>query len=157
MARIHGKGHGKSKSKKPYVSEFGKIPEGTNISKEEIEQLIVDYAKKGISPSLIGEKLKKEHNVPYIRLYTGKKLNQILKENKLNTEIPSDLLSLMKKAVNMREHLASNKQDKHNTLRLKRTESKIWRLVRYYIREGYLPEDWKYDPAKAELIIKGSA
>jgi len=157
MARIHGRGHGKSKSRKPYVAEFGKIPEGSDLTEEKIESIIVDYAKKGMSPALIGEKLKKEHNIPYIKQYTGKRLNQILKEHNLASEIPADLLSLMKKAVNIREHLEGNKQDKHNALRLKRTESKIWRLVRYYVREGYLPEDWKYDPAKAELIIKGSA
>ncbi|MCL5433599.1 MAG: 30S ribosomal protein S15 [Candidatus Marsarchaeota archaeon] len=157
MARIYGKHYGKAKSRKPYVAEFGVIPKDANITKEAIEDIIVNYAKSGKSPAMIGELLKKQHNVPYIRQYTGKRLSQILEEKGLKSEIPADLLDLMKKAVNMRKHLAANKQDKHNTLRLKRTESKIWRLVRYYTKNGYLPEDWKYNPELAALIIKGSA
>ncbi|MGC8571752.1 MAG: 30S ribosomal protein S15 [Candidatus Micrarchaeia archaeon] len=157
MARIYGKHHGKAKSRKPYVAEFGVIPKDANITKEQIEELIVNYAKSGKSPAMIGELLKKQHNVPYIRAYMGKRLNEILEEKGFKSEIPYDLLDLMRKAVNMREHLAKNKQDKYNMLRLKRTESKIWRLVRYYTANGYLPADWKYDPAQAALIIKSSA
>jgi small subunit ribosomal protein S15 len=135
--------------------ELGVIPEGAGITKEQIEELIVKYAKQGMSPAGIGEKLKREHNVPYVRQYTGKRLTQILKEKKLAGEIPSDLMDLMRSAVTMRGHLEKNKQDKYNSLRLKRVESKIWRLTRYYVREGTLPQGWKYDPKQAELLIKG--
>jgi small subunit ribosomal protein S15 len=38
---------------------------------------------------------------------------------------------------------------------LHRIESKIKRLSRYYARMGTIPENWKYDPKEAELLIKG--
>jgi len=153
---MHSKKRGKAKSRKP-VAEIGKIPEGATISVAEIEKLVLNYSKQGMPPALIGEKLKREHGVPYIRQYTGKRLLQMLKDAGVAGKLPPDLLDLMRKAVGMRTHLASNKQDKHNALRLRRIESKIWRLTKYYTREGKLPEGWKYDPKQAELIIKGKA
>ncbi len=153
---MHSKKHGKAKSRKPVV-ELGKIPEGAEVTKEQVVELIVKYAKQGMGPAQIGEKLKREHKVPYVRQYTGKRLVEILDEHKLSGDIPSDLMNLMKTAVGMHNHLDRNKQDKHNVMRLRRVESKIWRLTKYYVREGKLPEHWKYDPKQAELIIKGKA
>ena len=153
---MHSKKHGKAKSRKPVV-EIGKIPSGAEVTKQQVEELIVKYAKQGMPPALIGEKLKREHNIPYIRQYTGMRLADILKEKKLAGAIPPDMMDLMRTAVRMHSHLEKNKQDKHNELRLRRTESKIWRLTKYYVREGVLPSDWKYDPLQAELLIKGKA
>ena len=153
---MHGKGRGKAKSRKPVV-EIGVMPSDAGVTKAEIEELIERYAKQGMGPAQIGETLKLKHKVPYVRQYTGKRLAQILKEKKLAGDIPADLMDLMRTAVTMRRHLAKNKQDKHNELRLRRTESKIWRLTKYYVREGKLAQDWKYDPAQAELLIKGKA
>ena len=151
---MHSKKHGKAKSRKPVV-ELGTMPADSSVTKEQVEELIVKYAKQGMGPAAIGEKLKLEHNVPYVRQYTGKRLLEILKEKKLAPQIPSDLMDLMRTAVTMRAHLGKNKQDVYNTVRLKRIESKIWRLTRYYVREGALPDAWKYDPKQAELLIKG--
>lgn len=153
MARMHSKKHGRAKSRKPVV-EIGKAPEGAPSARE-VEELIVKYAKQGMGPAQIGEKLKKEHNALYIRQITGKRLVDILKEKKAAGEIPADLMDLMKKAVRMHSHLEKNTQDNYNALRLKRIESKIWRLTKYYVREGKLPEAWKYNPKTAELLIKG--
>ncbi|MGC8495751.1 MAG: 30S ribosomal protein S15 [Candidatus Micrarchaeia archaeon] len=153
MARMHSKKKGKAKSRKPPLSAATK-PE---MGKEQIEELIVKYAKQGMSPALIGETLKRQHGVQYIKYATGSRLGKILEEKGVAPQLPSDLVDLMKKAVNMRAHLAANKSDVHNTIRLHRVESKIWRLTRYYISTGKLPQDWRYDPAKAELIIKGTA
>ena len=151
---MHSKKKGNAKSRKPVV-ELGVVPTGAPLSKSEIEELIVKYAKEGMSPAQIGERLKTEHKVPYIRQYTGKRLVEILKEKKAAGSIPADLMDLMRKAVVMHAHMEKNKQDKHNELRLKRVESKIWRLTKYYVREGELPSGWKYDPKQAELLIKG--
>jgi len=153
MARMHSKKKGKSKSRKP---PLGKATQ-PSIDKDKIEDIIVGYAKQGMSPALIGEKLKKEHNVLYIKHATGMRLGKILEEKGVAPQLPPDLIDLMKKAVNIRAHLASNKSDMHNTIRLHRIESKIWRLTRYYINNGKLPQGWRYDPAKAELLIKGTA
>jgi small subunit ribosomal protein S15 len=154
MARMHSKKHGKAKSRKPVV-ELGKPPEG--VSSKQVEELVVSYAKQGVPQAMIGEKLKKEHGILYVKQATGKRMHQILDEHKVAPQIPQDLLDLMKRAVGMRAHIERNKQDIHNTVRLHRAESKIWRLTRYYVREGKLPENWKYDPNEAALIIKGKA
>ncbi|MEM3883943.1 MAG: 30S ribosomal protein S15 [Methanothrix sp.] len=154
MARMHTKKKGKSKSRKPILEQGVKI-EGAEENKEQIIKLAVDYAKQGMPPALIGEKLKKEHNVPYVRHILGKKLEQVLKENGIEESMPYDMLELMKKAVNLRKHMAKNKQDVNNRIRLNRIEAKIWRLTKYYIREGVLPEKWRYNPQQAELLVKG--
>lgn len=155
MARMHTGKHGKSKSRKPAV-EMGTVPEGVTLTAKEIEQLALEYAKKGMAQAMIGQTLKDEHNVPYIRQVMGKRLGVILKQNKAQGELPPDMLDLMKKATVLRKHLEKNHGDMHNKTSLIRTEAKIWRLSKYYKREGMLPDTWKYEPAKVALMIKGS-
>ncbi|HVC58297.1 MAG TPA: 30S ribosomal protein S15 [Candidatus Acidoferrales bacterium] len=154
MAKMHSKKQGKSKSRKPVMGAV-QLPQGIP-AKAQIVEIITGYAKQGMSPQMIGLKLKTEHNVPYIKEIMGQRLVTILKEKKLANALPYDMLDLMKKAVNMRHHMEKNKQDASNKLRLSRTESKIWRLSKYYMREGVLPNGWRYDPKQAELLIKGS-
>ena len=107
-----------------------------------------------MSPALIGETLKTKHNVKYIKQAIGMRLLEFLSEKKLNGEIPSDMIDLIRKAITMRKHIEKNKQDVYGKIRLIRIESKIWRLVKYYRRIGSIPENWKYDPSTAELLIK---
>lgn len=151
MARMHSKRHGKSKSRKPLAEDIGAPKE---FDKAAIEQIIANYAKQGMEPAMIGQKLKTEHGIPYVKHYMGKRLGVILKEKGVAGQMPPDLMDLMKKAVNTNAHLAKNKQDYSNALRLRRIESKIWRLTKYYIRMGLLPQGWRYDPKQAELLIK---
>ena len=154
MARMHTGKHGKAKSRKP-VAEQVVIPEGAP-SKEEAAKLIADYAKQGMHHAAIGQKLRDEHSIPYIKHYFGKRLHVVLEEEKVAGEYPQDFMDLLKRAVKIRRHLAKNKNDKHNTTSLRRVESKIWRMTKYYKMTGAIPEDWKYDPEKAALIVKGS-
>ncbi len=153
MARMHTKRHGKSKSRKPIIEE-GTIMD-LPINKDEVESLIEQYAKQGINPAMIGEKLKRKHGILYPKVVLGKRLTAFLKEKNLAGKMPEDLLNLMSKAVNLNKHLQANKQDKSNALNLRRAESKIWRLTKYYIGQGVLPAKWRYDLKQAELITKG--
>ena len=148
---MHTKKHGKSKSFKPMPAET-KVEA---VDKAKIEHAIETYAKQGMSPAVIGMHLKKDHGLKYIKLSMGKRLNAVLEERNVKHDIPTDMLDLMKKAVKLHKHIERNRQDFHNGTSLKRTESKISRLSKYYIREGKLPHGWKYDPKEAELIIKG--
>src|SRR5271157_4552500 len=134
MARLYSKKHGKSKSRKPPIEEVS-IPENAP-KKEQIEALIVQYAKQGMDPAMIGEKLKREHNVPYLKYMLGERLTSFLDTHGFKGKVPSDMMILMRKAVKMHEHMAHNKQDMHNKTTLHRIESKIWRLTKYYRREG---------------------
>jgi small subunit ribosomal protein S15 len=36
---------------------------------------------------------------------------------------------------------------------LQRTESKIYRLIKYYKKKGVLPQDFKYSPEKIKILI----
>ncbi|MCL5412197.1 MAG: 30S ribosomal protein S15 [Candidatus Marsarchaeota archaeon] len=154
MARMHSKKHGKSKSRKPVI-EAGAVPEGLTLSKDQITELALEYARQGLGPELIGEKLKREHGVPYIKQIMGKRLVAVLAEKGHKQAIPSDLMNLIRKAVRINQHMAKNGQDAHNKINLVRTESKIWRLTKYYKSAGALPEGWHYDPKEAVLLVKG--
>lgn len=154
MARMHTKMHGKSKSRKP-LKENVEVP--ADFDSKSMEKTIEEYAKKGMEPAMIGQTLKSEHGVPYVKQYYGKRLVAIMKELKVAGQIPADLMDLMKKAVNLTHHLERNKQDKNNALRLRRVESKIWKLTKYYIKKGMLPPKWRYDVKQAELLIKRAA
>ncbi|MBN2478287.1 30S ribosomal protein S15 [Candidatus Micrarchaeota archaeon] len=150
MAKLHSKKRGKSKSRKPLDAVK---PEGVND--EEIKELIINLAKQGTSPSVIGTILRDEHGIGDVRLVLGgKRLSTFLKEQKVAGEYPEDLLSLIKKAVKMREHLKSKGSDKHNKVKLSNVESKIHRLVKYYKKEKVLPSGWKYDPESAALLVR---
>ena len=157
MARMHTKKRGKSKSRKPILDSAAFGSGAGELTKEKIEELVVDYSKQGTSPEMIGELLKRDHGVKYLKQATGKRMKQILKEKGLSGSIPPDMLNLMKKSVNMRKHLNSNKQDTYSRVRLKRIEAKIWRLTKYYIKTGDLEPKWRYDPKTAELLIRGKA
>ena len=136
MARMHTGKHGKSKSRKPAM-EPGTRPEGLTLSDEQIVKLVVDYAKQGTRQAQIGQRLKDEHSVPYIK-----------------QDIPQDMMDLLTKAIKLRRHIERNHNDIHNKTSLHRVEAKIWRLSNYYKDNGQLPSDWKYDPVKVALLIK---
>ena len=148
---MHTGHHGKSKSRKP-EPESVNVPQDFN--KEEVEKVIVEYAKKGMTGSQIGQNLKDKHNVPYVKQYFGKRLVTILKANKVAGDIPQDMMDLLRRAVIMRRHIEKNHNDVHNKVRLRRVEAKIWRLTKYYKRTGALPVTWKYEPDKVALLIK---
>jgi small subunit ribosomal protein S15 len=149
MARLHTRRHGRSKSRKP--ADIG-TQGGAEASK--VEEAIVAYAKQGIKPALIGQRLKEEHKVGYLKPVLGKRLSAFLEEHGFKSEIPPDMLDLMRKAVNMRKHIGAERKDVHNITKLHLVESKILRLSKYYRSTGRLPGNWKYDPEKAALIIK---
>lgn len=150
MARLHSKKHGHSRSKYPKRWE---IPEWQSISKDEVRELIVKYAKQRIPPSQIGMLLRDLHGVPSIRATFRKKLYDILKEEGLY-KLPEDLLALLKKAVKLHTHLEKYKNDIHNQVKYRHILSKIHRISKYYKRKGVLPIDWSYSPETAILLVK---
>ena len=77
-----------------------------------------------------------------------------MKDIKLYPEYPEDLFNLLKQAVTLREHLMKNKKDYTSKRGLGLLESKIRRLGKYYVKKGVLPEQWKYDPEQAKLLVQ---
>ena len=129
-------------------------PEWTEYSNEEIEELVLKLRKEGKSTSVIGVILRDQYGIPDVKSVTGLKITAVLEKNGQTEEYPEELINLIKKAVNIRDHLEENPKDLHTKRGLRIIESKIRRLVRYYVREGVLPEGWRYDPKTAALLVK---
>lgn len=126
------------------------------FSPEEIEMLIVELARKGYGPSMIGIILRDQYGIPLVKPILGKKITKVLEEHGLAPEIPEDLMMLIRKAVNLRRHLEEHPKDLHAKKGLLDLESKIRRLVKYYKRVGKLPKDWEYSPEKVKLLVAGT-
>ncbi len=129
-------------------------PEWLEMSDEEIVELIVKLHREGQSTSQIGIILRDQYGIPSTKSVLGEKITDILKENGSEFTYPEDLLNLIKRAVNIREHLEENPKDLHSKRGLMKIESKIRRLVKYYTRNNVLPEGWRYDPKTAALLVK---
>ena len=114
--------------------------------------MIIKLTKEGHPPSKIGTILRDQHGIPLTKPITGKKITQVLKEAKLAPSLPEDFKNLLGKATRLRVHFEKNKKDLHNKRALQLVEAKIYRLMKYYKREGLLPPDWKYD-AKAVSFV----
>lgn len=129
-------------------------PEWIMYSDEEIEEFIVKFKREGKSASQIGVILRDQYGIPSVKEVTGKKITQILKEKDQAEEYPEDIMNLIKRAVNIRDHLNENPKDLHGKRGLTIIESKIRRLGRYYSANGQLPEGWRYNPVQAALLVK---
>jgi small subunit ribosomal protein S15 len=129
-------------------------PDWIDYTTEEIEELILKLNKEGNSTSKIGVILRDQYGIPDVKSVTGTKITKILEKHEQAPEYPEDLMNLIRKAVNVREHLRENPKDLHTRRGLQVMESQIRRLAKYYVREGVLPEGWRYEPKKAALLVK---
>ena len=129
-------------------------PEWVEYSTEEIEEIILKLRKEGKSTSVIGVILRDQYGIPDVKSVTEMKMTKILEKHGQSEEYPEDLMNLIRKAVNIRDHLKENPKDLHTKRGLQLVESRIRRLVKYYTREGVLPEGWRYEPKKAALLVK---
>ena len=151
MAKLHSKKKGKSGSKPPKRTG---APEWASYSKEEVEEIIRKLAREGIPPAKIGLILRDQYSIPLVKRLLGMSMKEFLEKEALLTKFPEDLLSLIKKAVGLRNHMKQNSADVHNQVKLLHVESKIHRLSKYYRRMERVPAGWKYDPETAALLIK---
>ena len=143
---MHSRKHGKSGSHKP----IHKIePEWLTYDKKETEKIITKLSKQGKTNSEIGIMLRDSYGIPDVR-DLGLRISKVSEKK----EIPEDLFNLLKKAVNLHNHMENNKKDSTSKHGLELVESKIRRLGKYYARAGKLPSDWKYDLERAKLLVK---
>ena len=150
MARMHSRKKGKSGSTRPARLER---PVWVELSPDEVENEVVKLARKGHSKSMIGTIMRDSRGVPLVKIVTGKKVSQILESNEIKDPLPEDLANLVKKALNIRKHLENNHKDLETKKGLNRTESKIYRLIKYYKRKKVLAADFKYDPEKIRTLV----
>jgi len=130
-------------------------PVWLNYTPQEVEYLIEELARKGYGPSMIGIILRDQYGIPLVKPILGEKLLRVMKRLGVAPQIPEDLMSLIRRAVNLRRHLEEHPKDYHSKRGLEEIESKIRRLVKYYKRKGVLPPDWTYEPEKAKLLVTG--
>ena len=100
MARMHARRRGKSCSVRPYRKQ---APAWSNTDTKAIEKIILDLRKEGASSAKIGLVLRDRYGVPDVKLATGKRIGDILRANKVASEIPEDLRDLMVKALGLQE------------------------------------------------------
>ncbi len=131
-----------------------KHPEWSALNPREIETRIVELAKAEKTSSQIGMVLRDQYAVPDVKIATGKTVSKILEQNKMRPEIPEDLQALIRTALKLKKHIDSYKKDLKSKRNLSLTESKIRRLAKYYLREGMLPEGWKYSLDQAKLLFE---
>tara|TARA_B100001123_G_scaffold439259_1_gene575746 strand:+ start:458 stop:1015 length:558 start_codon:yes stop_codon:yes gene_type:complete len=148
MGRLHTHNHGKSHSIRPIDL---KKPDWVKQTNEEIEALIVKYAKDGMTASQIGLKLRDQHAIPLVKPIIKKTITDVLKDNKLIPEIPEDLNNIVMKAVNLQKHLKDNKSDSRNVRALELVEAKVHRLSTHYKKRGLIDQKWKYKSVVAQL------
>ena len=151
MARMHTRRRGKSGSTRPFRTE---PPDWVSIPQKEIVDIIVKMAKAGTTTAKIGLVLRDQYGIPNVRMALGKSLLQVVKENDVMPKIPEDLSSLMKRAVNLANHLKKMPKDLHNKRNLHLLEAKIRRLVKYYHRMGRLDKTWTYSLENAKLLVE---
>lgn len=151
MARMHSGAKGKSRSKKPLDKS---VPTWVTYKPKEVEMLIVKLAKSGMSSSRIGAALRDTYGIPSVRSILGKTVVAVLKEKDMATQLPEDVLALIRRSIAIRKHLDANKMDKTARRGLALTESKINRLVKYYKENGVMDRDWKFNPESAALFLE---
>ena len=146
---MHSRKKGKAGSKKPATQAKWVTYKG-----KEVERLIIKLRNDGKNASEIGMILRDQYGIPSVRNVAGKTVMQVIEENSLMSKIPEDLLDLLNRAVNLREHMGKNRKDYTSKHGLELLESKIRRLIKYYVRNKRLPTDFKYEPEKAKLLVE---
>ena len=111
-------------------------------------------AGQGMTTAKIGLVLRDQYGVPNVRLATGKSMKEICVEKGVKFDLPEDLRNLMKRVVELSGHVKVNPKDLHNARGLRLLESNIRRLVKYYKREGVIPESWTYALDTAALQVE---
>ena len=150
MARMYSRKRGQSGSTKPSSK---KLPSWVSYSAKEVELLIVKLAKEGKTPSQIGVYLRDEYGIPSVKLLCEKSINDILEAKGFQKELPEDIVALLQKVNNIKDHLEGNHKDQPANRGLTLTESKILRLVRYYKRSGRIAKTWNYNPKQIKMYL----
>lgn len=151
MARVYSRRKGKSGSKKP----MEKKADWVTYKPAEIEDIIVKLAKSGMGSAKIGLVLRDQYGIPSARMFTQKRIAKVLKEKSLYPkDLPEDMFNLVRRAVNLHNHLQKNKHDYTSLRGYEITESKIRRLAKYYKKKGVLPLNWKWRIEQAKLLVK---
>ncbi len=144
------KGHSEAKG----TPKTAKKADWVEQDSSEIEQIIVDSANAAMTPSEIGMLLRDQYGIPSIKDATGLTVEKVLAKHGLLSDIPREILNLIKRSVVLQKHMQTNKKDQTAKRGYLLAVSKIRRLTRYYHRTGKLDKIWRYTPETAALLVK---
>jgi small subunit ribosomal protein S15 len=148
MGRLHSHRHGQSHSIRPVTPSS---PTWVKQNAQEIEELILKYAKDGLTTSEIGVKLRDQYAIPLVRSITKKSITEILEQRGIKPEMPEDLNNIVRKALGLQKHLKTHTSDRRNVRSLELLEAKVHRLSSYYKKIDRIPKTWKYKSVIAQL------
>lgn len=129
-------------------------PEWIPLLPREAEAKVVELAKEGKQPAVIGLILRDSYGVPSVQELTGKKIVQIMKDAGVSGAMPQELQNLVRRSISLQEHLAANPRDLHNLRGLELMESRIRGLAKYYKERGEIGVDWNYERSSARLLVE---
>jgi small subunit ribosomal protein S15 len=84
-------------------------PNWLKIKPADLEKIVIELANQGKSCAEIGLTLRDQHGIPKSKLI-GKKISQILFENKIQARTEKDLVK--EKVTGLNTHLAKHSHDK---------------------------------------------
>ncbi|MBI4043292.1 MAG: 30S ribosomal protein S15 [Candidatus Diapherotrites archaeon] len=151
MSRMHSGAKGRHGSTRPSSKV---VPEWVEYTAQNAVELVVNLYNQGLTPSAIGTTLRDQYGIPSVKTLTKKRIEQILEENKLKSDVPRDLLNLIRRSVTLQKHLEANRKDFSAKRGYQLTVAKIRRLADYYKHRGKLGVDWNYTPEMAALLVK---
>ncbi|MEK6935371.1 MAG: 30S ribosomal protein S15 [Nanoarchaeota archaeon] len=103
-------------------------PVWLKYNEEEVKEIILKLADKGLTAEKIGLVLRDQYGIPKVSIY-GLKIGKVLKEQD-KFQKPS-LINLQKKVTKLEEHYAKNKQDKKTERAMMITKSKLKKFQDY--------------------------
>ena len=112
------------------------------LNTAELEQEIVNLAKKDVPSAKIGLILKNEYGIPKAKYSVGK-INKILAKNKV-VKFPEELQNLITRAEKLRVHFTKNAKDQVSKRGLQITEARIRKLAAYFKRNKVIDKNWAY-------------
>ena len=108
-------------------------PSWLKLKQEEVEKIVLDLAKQGLTTEKIGLVLRDNYGVPTTKLY-GKKITQILKEKNIGPK--SSLYNAEKNRDKLNAHFEKNKQDKKAKYALIEKSATALKLKKYQTRKA---------------------
>jgi len=125
--------------------------EWVTYEKDEIEAMITKLAKEGTNSAMIGQVLRDQYGIPDVRKF-GVRVARVAQAAQPR-EVPEDLMNLMTQAVTARKHLDIHRKDAKARHAVDKIESKIRRLVKFYVGKKRLPKDWTYSLERAKILV----
>jgi len=125
--------------------------ENSQISKEQINDIIKELWNKGYTTSQIGRELKEKYNIKVKEILNKKLVKYAIKDLNLKQEMPEELLYLFKKVNKMLKHLELHKKDVVTKKKLEELENRIKSLIKYYKKNKKLQQTFEYSRDIAKM------